>query len=119
MVRLITFILLISAPIMAAQNEKATLKGTVTSNNIPVPYASIYIKNSSTGTTTDENGNYNLSVIAGTISLTIRSQGFGTLEKSVTLKANETRTLNFELEEDALGLDQVVVSATRNQISRK
>lgn len=119
MLRLITFILFISAKMIFAQNEKASIIGTVTSNNNPVAYASVYIKNSSTGTTTDQNGNYKLSVNTGTIVLTIKSQGFRTLERTFTLKNNETKTLNFELEEDALGLDQVVVSATRNQIGKK
>lgn len=119
MLRLITFILFISAKMIFAQNEKASITGTVTSNNNPVAYASVYIKNSSTGTTTDQNGNYKLSVNTGTIVLTIKSQGFRTLERTFTLKNNETKTLNFELEEDALGLDQVVVSATRNQIGKK
>ncbi|MHA7841738.1 MAG: TonB-dependent receptor [Winogradskyella sp.] len=119
MLRLITFIFFISVKMIFAQNEKALIIGTVTSNNNPVSYASVYIKNSSTGTTTDQNGNYKLSVNTGTIVLTIKSQGFRTLERTIALKNNETRTLNFELEEDALGLDQVVVSATRNQIGKK
>ena len=104
---------------MGAQNQSVTISGIVTSNSIPVPYASIYMKNSSVGTTADENGNYKLYVSPGTVVLVVRSQGYRTLEKEVDLKDNEIRTLNFDLVEDVLGLDQVVVSATRNQIGKK
>ncbi|WP_353777385.1 TonB-dependent receptor [Winogradskyella sp. 3972H.M.0a.05] len=95
------------------------ISGKVTSNNSPVPYASIYIKNSSTGTIADENGNYELSVGSGNLILIVKSQGYRTLEEEFRLNVNESKTLNFELIEDALGLDQVVVSATRNQIGKK
>ncbi|APY08574.1 TonB-dependent receptor [Winogradskyella sp. J14-2] len=119
MLRQIIIVLLISLQILFAQKKEVLLTGTVTSNNNPVAYASVYVKNSSTGTITDNNGNYQLSVNPGTIVLTVRSQGFQTLQRTFTLKDNETRTINFELEEDALGLDQVVVSATRNKIGKK
>ena len=93
--------------------------GEISSNEKPVPFASVYIKNSNIGTNTDENGNYKLNVNSGTRILIIKSQGYRTLEKEITINANEAKTINFDLEEDVLGLDQVIVSATRNQISKK
>lgn len=102
-----------------AQDNKATILGSITSKSSPVPYASIYVKNSSIGTMSDDNGNYELNMNVGTVILIIKSQGYRTLEQEITLEANETKQLDFELIEDALGLDQIVVSATRNQITKK
>ena len=101
------------------QDAQSKLSGQVTSKGNPVPYASVFIKNSSTGTNCDENGFYELSVSASVFTLVVKSQGYRTQEKKVDVSNVISRTLNFQLVEDALGLNQVVVSATRNQIARK
>jgi outer membrane receptor for ferrienterochelin and colicins len=51
--------------------------------------------------------------------LVAQSQGYRSSSKKVTLTTNNNQVVNFSLIEDALGLDQIVVSATRNRISKK
>ena len=102
-----------------AQNETSKVIGTITSNNAPVPFASVYVENGAQGTSADENGNFQLEVLSGNITLKISSQGYRPARVDIAIAPGETKTLNIILTEDILGLDQIVVSATRNRISKK
>jgi outer membrane receptor for ferrienterochelin and colicins len=99
--------------------ETATISGKVTSENEAVAFAYVFVKGSTEGTTADEEGVYKLNVSAGEITLVVASQGFRKIEKKMTVEANDQLTINFELVEDLLGLDEVVVSATRNRVERR
>ncbi len=102
-----------------AQNLKTLISGKVQSGNRPVPFASIFIQNSPSGTTSDADGNYILEVPDGEFTVVVQSQGFRTWEEKVSITPLSTLTINFNLLEDALGLEEVVVSATRNRVERK
>ena len=102
-----------------AQDQSAILSGTVTTSNGPLPFATVFVKDAPKGTTTDENGSYNLSVSAGEWVVVVRSQGYRTASQTVRVAAGQNLTLDFSLVEDALGLDEVVISATRNRVERK
>lgn len=95
-----------------------SIKGKVTFNNEPLEFVSIYIKDSTIGSITNKEGNYNLSLTKGTHTLVFQNVGFKTIEKAIDVKDEEV-TLNIVMEEDLLGLDQVVVSATRSYLNRK
>ena len=111
--------LLCFSPNLNAQNLSATISGKVQSGNRPVPFASIFLQNSPNGTTSDADGNYILIVPSGEFNVVVQSQGFRTYEENVSISSSSTLTLNFDLIEDALGLEEVVVSATRNRVERK
>ena len=49
----------------------------------------------------------------------VSSVGYKTVTRSVTLKKGKTLEENFELEEDAIALDGVVVSANRSETTRR
>ncbi|WP_179353477.1 TonB-dependent receptor [Winogradskyella vidalii] len=115
----ITLISLFMVTLVSAQQDKSTISGQITAEGTPVPYASIYVKNGTQGTDANENGDYKMTVKSGAITLIVKSQGYRTQEKKITLVAGTDQNINFELTEDVLGLDQVVVSATRNRISKK
>lgn len=104
---------------MLLNAQEGSVTGKVTFKNEPVPYVSVYIKDSSTGTTTNENGDYTIKLKSEKTTLVFQSIGFKTVEKVVDLHNNNTPTLNISLQEDLLGLDQVVVSATRTHLNRK
>ncbi|MEM7486892.1 MAG: TonB-dependent receptor [Bacteroidota bacterium] len=111
--------LIISSISISAQNNQATITGWVTSANEAIPFATVFVKNSTEGTTTTAKGYYELKVNPGEVTLQISSQGYRKMTKTITVAANETATLNFEIIEDALGLDEVVISATRNRVERR
>ncbi|MEP0213672.1 MAG: TonB-dependent receptor [Cellulophaga sp.] len=92
------------------------LKGTISNQNKPIPFATIQVKELKQGAVSDKNGYYNISLPNGTYTLICKSIGFRTLEKQVTLTKNTT--LNLNLKEDVLGLDQVVVTGTKTEKRR-
>ena len=102
-----------------AAGQSISISGTVTSKERPVPFASIYVKNVSVGTTADIDGNYQLQIAPGTLTLIAQAQGYRTVEKELTLIEGQPQTIDFSLIEDALGLEEVVVSATRNRVEKR
>ncbi|MEM6515091.1 MAG: TonB-dependent receptor [Bacteroidota bacterium] len=116
---LFSFVILCFGLIGNAQNNEYTVSGQITSSGQPVPYATIFVKSANNGTNADENGLYKLTVNASKLTLVVKSQGYRTQERMVEFSSGNAKTENFELVEDALGLDQIVVSATRNQIGKK
>ena len=103
---------------LVTKAQTSILEGMVTSKNTPV-VANIFIKNTQTGTTSDFDGNYNLKISSAKQTLVISAVGFKTKEFEINLQEGETKNLNIELREDVLGLDQVVVTATRGHLNRK
>ncbi|MEM9362652.1 MAG: TonB-dependent receptor [Bacteroidota bacterium] len=98
--------------------QEITLSGKVTANtNEAVPYASVYVENKNIGTTTDENGQYELKVPESTLRLVVQSQGYRTQKKEINAQNNQQ--IDFVLIKDLLGLDEVVVSATRNRVEKR
>ncbi len=111
--------LIISSLSISAQTDQATITGKVTSGDEAIPFATVFVKNGTEGTTTDMKGYYELNVNPGELTLQISSQGYRKTTKIITVEANEAVTLNFEVIEDALGLDEIVISATRNRVERR
>ncbi|WP_196888382.1 TonB-dependent receptor [Aureivirga sp. CE67] len=99
-----------------AQNS---LSGTITSNNKPVDFASIYLKGTRLGTSADDQGKFELNnVPSGTFTVVVSSIGYKTLKKTITFNNNEKLTVNFQLVEDSSQLDEVVVSGTMKEVSK-
>lgn len=90
---------------ISAQEKKIT--GTVTSkaDGTTLPGVNVIIKQSNTGTSTDFDGNYSLSVINNKAVIVFSYVGYTTLEVAV----GSNSTLNVQLEEDLGALDEVVV----------
>ena len=81
------------------------LTGTVTDEtNMPVPGANVVIQNTTTGTSTDFDGNYSITVKNGDV---LEFSYIGYAKKSVTI--NGQQTLDVVLAEDASQLEEVVV----------
>ncbi len=89
-------------------------------SNEHLPFVNIGIKGSTFGTSTDLSGHYFLTNLPeGNHILTVSAVGYKRIEKEVYLKGGTTMELNFELEADAINLDQVVITASRNAVDRK
>ena len=85
-----------------------------------LPYITILVKGTTIGTTTDASGHYFLKNLpVGTLSIEVQSIGYRTVQKEVEVQANSTHELNFELEQDNVAIDEVVVSANRSETKRK
>ncbi|MBQ4162183.1 MAG: carboxypeptidase-like regulatory domain-containing protein, partial [Parabacteroides sp.] len=80
----------------------------------------IFLKGTTIGTTTDDTGHYYLKNLPeGTFTVVMKYIGFKTMEKKVVLKKGTTIEVNFEAEEETMSLDDVVVSANRNETTRR
>ena len=85
-----------------------------------LPYATLGLKGTTIGTTTDATGHYffkNLPV--GEFTVEVRAMGYAPAEKTITVQAGQTAELNFAVEESRITLDEVVVSANRNATKRR
>ncbi len=101
--------LLISFTIAKAQQTVITGKITDASGD-PVTGASITASTGG-GTTSDARGMFRLSIsVSGPVTLTISNVGYKTITKTVT--AEDNQPINITLEEDRVGLNTVVVTAT-------
>ena len=91
--------------------SQTTVSGIVTDENSqPIPGANVIIVGTSTGTSTDFDGNYTLTVDQEPpFSLQVSNIGFSTETLEVT---SNNQTLNFILKEGT-SLDEVVISASR------
>lgn len=83
-------------------------------------FINISLKGTTIGTVTDETGHYFLKNLPeGEFTVEVRSVGYKTVTKNVHLKKGKTVEMNFEIEEDMITLDGVVVSANRNETTRR
>ncbi len=89
-----------------ASQENLTVSGVVTSaaDQLPLIGVSVQVKGTSTGSITDLDGNYSVSVASGQ-TLVFSYIGFKTQEIQIT----NQKTLNVVMEEDSETLDEVVV----------
>ena len=117
---IIPLLYLFAITTVMAQNELATISGIVTTKTKPIPFADIYVMNSTVGTSTDIDGKFTLNVQSEkTIVIVAKLLGFRSMTKQISIEAGTSMELNFSLVEDVLGLEKVVVSATRNRINKK
>ncbi|MDC6352704.1 TonB-dependent receptor [Zeaxanthinibacter sp. PT1] len=114
-----SWVVLLLATVAHAQQEEVRISGTVSSEVKVVPFANVFLKEGKAGTTSDIDGNYEFSAPVGEWTLVVQSQGYRTQRQSISLIKGKNATIDFNLVEDALGLEGVVVSATRNRISKK
>lgn len=85
-----------------------------------MPYITVALKGTTIGTVTDATGHYFLKNLPeGSFVLEVSSVGYKTLTRNVTLKRGKTLEEDFEIEEDAIALDGVVVSANRSETTRR
>ncbi|MBC9915480.1 DUF5686 and carboxypeptidase regulatory-like domain-containing protein [Chitinophaga varians] len=91
--------------------EAATVKGLVTDDkNNSLPFATVLIKGTSTGTTTNAAGQYQLDVPSGQHTLVCQYIGYRKTEKVIQVEGT-SQTINFTLLPVNLQIKEVVVKA--------
>jgi outer membrane receptor for ferrienterochelin and colicins len=85
-----------------------------------IPFVNISIKGTTIGTATDATGHYFLkNMPTGKFIMVVSGVGYKTTEKEVDLTSVSSVEMNFEMEEDQIMLESVVVSANRNETNRR
>ncbi len=105
------------------QNSDYEMTGKVTdkTNGLPIVGASVFIENTTFGVVTDFDGNYSFvaSVPPGNYNLKISYLGYSTRTIPVSLGSTTSITNDIQLTEDLLNLDEVIVTGTAGNTSRR
>lgn len=104
------FILLIGM----AQNSG--LRGKVFFGNEVIPFASIALRGTDHGTSSDENGEFSIKHLKpGTYTIQISSIGYIPVRKNITIAKDQWLQLTFTLEESESMLNEVVITGTMKE----
>ena len=94
--------------VLCVSAQQLKLTGTVRdTDGDPVPFASIYIKNTTKGTSANVDGMYGLALDKGSYTVVFRAIGYKSKEQNVTMDANHTE--NVVLTAEAYSLTGVTI----------
>jgi len=98
---------------MSVMFAQTMVSGLVTDANegITLPSANVYLDGTTIGTVTNLNGEYRLPLNPGSYSIVVSFMGYENLTKDITIQADQTAILNFELNPQAIMGEEVVVTA--------
>ena len=112
------FALLLWAPQLGAQQITGTVRDQRSGQ--PMAAVQVFIPGTGIGALSQANGRYLLlNVPVGTHQVTAQRIGFSTITQSVTVAAGETAALDFAMAEQALGLDEIIVTGTPGGTQRR
>lgn len=117
----ISLILLIQVSVLAA-SAQVKISGKVTgANGTGIPSVSVQIRSTTTGGVTNATGDYeiNANLKPGKYELEFSGVGFKTMTQSFTVGSQTTFTINSQLTEDALNMDEVVVTGTSQGTTKR
>lgn len=97
----------------------ANLIGHVVCNKEHVPFINVTLDGTTIGTTTDGTGHYQLiNLPEGNYTLRVSGVGYKSTTESVKIEKGITEEIKFQIEEDVLNVEEVIVSASRNETNR-
>ena len=122
----------VSLPAVNPIKEGNMISGHVIEKGIEedIPYATVRIvafdggavpqSIRNTGAVTNDNGQFELrNLPAGKYTLSVQSMGYRTQEKTIDVSKDYTAVVHFKMEQEGIMADEVVVSASRNEVNRR
>lgn len=115
------FVFLIASALLLSNSVYSQqLKGTIYSNGIPLPFATVQITQSNTGVSTDEHGAYNLSLnsispTSKTVLIKAEYVGYQSSYQELQLTESDLYILDFHLLQEK-DLEEIVISASLKPI---
>lgn len=106
-----TLLILVAGILLASSAQGQTIRGVVTdaSSGETLPGASIRVLDTTRGTITEVDGDYNLTIPPGTHTIAYSFIGFSTQEITITIEEGETIVRDIALEPAALTFEETVV----------
>ncbi|VAW18357.1 TonB-dependent receptor; Outer membrane receptor for ferrienterochelin and colicins [hydrothermal vent metagenome] len=99
--------------------QQAQIKGIVTSDGIPVPFANVYLERTALGAAADDDGAYLLQNIpVGSYQLRATVLGYLPYSKKISLAAGQTKTIAIQLQASNEQLEETVVTGTLKAVRR-
>lgn len=84
-----------------------------------LPYVIVKLKGTTVGTTTDASGHYYMTNLpTGQFTIEVSQMGYQTATQLIDIKRDVSAEVNFRLEAENFNLNEVVVTANRNQTNR-
>ena len=107
--------------ISASAQEMTGISGKIISaeDRSAIDFADIYLKETTYGCITDENGTFRLEAPQGTYTLAVAAIGYGTYETTITLSGRDTTLRTIALKPARNQLDEVVVMSERKSHVRQ
>jgi TonB-linked SusC/RagA family outer membrane protein len=116
----LTAAIMIAAPGLAAQGGTITGLVTNTQSGQPLEASQVFIAGLDIGGLSQQNGRYLLqNVPSGTHQLTVERIGYRSLTQQVTVGGGQTVVQNFDMVEQALALDEIIVTGTAGGTQRR
>ena len=114
-----TFIkLILFLGIASSYGQTNNISGKITSGGDVLSYANIYLKKTKIGTSSNENGVYELKNIPkGNYTLIVSSIGYQTKFEKISLDSNQKLIKNFSLSENN-SLEEIVISGTLRPVAK-
>lgn len=118
--KIIVTLILLTFSYLAVKSQTGSLSGYLKSNDKPIEFASVAIKNSALGTSSNDKGYFKIANIPfGKYELITSAIGFENESRIIVLsETNPTLSLNFNLKESNKSLDEVVISGTLKETSK-
>ena len=111
---IITAIFLLFASAVYSLQNQGIIRGRVTDRNSNEPLPGVYIiYGKHLGTTSDENGLFQINTTSGKISVTFQFIGYEPVTKDIVIRPNDTTALDIAMEMKIREIDQIVVSADK------
>lgn len=99
--------------------QVVTINGRVKDGSKPIEFASVWLKETSEGMTTDQAGNFTISSIATEfITIQVSRIGYQKFEKKIRIESINPIVVEVELEPIDARLDEIVVTGTMQEVSR-
>ena len=116
MKKIVILILILTVINVYSQDKTdANIFGHVVHNGEHIAFANVMIKGTTIGTSTDETGHFFLiNLPEGTHTIIVQALGYKTIEKTVEVVVGQSIEVDFELQQDIFGLDEVVITGDRN-----
>jgi len=113
---LLTAALLFSGFILNAADINGIVRGKVYDKSTGEPIHGVYVLyGRSLGTTTAPDGSYRVSTTSGRVTITFQFVGYTTVTEEVNVTDNDTVDLDIALEMKVREIDQIVISANKNE----
>ncbi len=88
--------------------QQSTLSGSIKDADEPIPFVSVYIKNTTIGTSANVDGIYTLKIQNGTYTIVYKTIGYKAVEKNITI--NNDTTVDVALEPETYTLAGVNIT---------
>ena len=104
---------------LTAQAQWASIKGVVSTEEVPVAFATVALEGTTYGTLSDDKGFFEITNVPhGDYLLRVSATGYRSFRQPIVVASNQSPDIQIKLSEDLLALEEVVVSGTRYEYDR-